>query len=121
MKTVYIVDNMPMPKNQLDLYNSLRIKAGKNIVMPMATVVPDDCDGKDIINGAFSPQAYETRIQKEREQRYKNRIEELIRRKYSVSDEIAILRQQHLKTKEYSDWDNYVEECKLQAKVEFGL
>ena len=47
---------------------------------------------------------------------YEERVVELIREKYSIDDEIAILRQKDTKQDEYQAWYDYCEECKAQAK-----
>ena len=47
---------------------------------------------------------------------YKDLVEKLIRQKYSVSDELALLRQQLDKPNEYESYYSFVEECKAQAK-----
>lgn len=47
---------------------------------------------------------------------YENLVELLIRQKYSVSDELALLRQKDSKKEEYEDYFAYVETCKSQAK-----
>lgn len=43
-------------------------------------------------------------------------INALIRRGYSVSDELAINRQRDVKTTEFQEYFNYCEECKVIAK-----
>ena len=48
-------------------------------------------------------------------------LERLIRRRYSVSAEIAILRQRDTKPAEFEEYNNYVEACKASAKTELGL
>lgn len=48
-------------------------------------------------------------------------LERLIRRRYSVSAEIAILRQRDTKPAEFEEYNNYVETCKASAKAELGL
>ena len=47
---------------------------------------------------------------------YNNLIVKLIREKYSVNDELAILRQQTTKPNEFKEYNEYVEECKTKAK-----
>ena len=47
---------------------------------------------------------------------YEERVVELIRERYSVDDEIAILRQKDTKQEEYQEWYDYCEACKAQAK-----
>ena len=47
---------------------------------------------------------------------YPNLVQELINEKYSVFDEIAILRQRNSKKAEFNAYNNYCEECKAKAK-----
>lgn len=47
---------------------------------------------------------------------YEEKVVELIRERYSIDDEIAILRQKDTKQDEYQAWYDYCEECKAQAK-----
>ena len=52
---------------------------------------------------------------------YVLRVEELVRERYSVSDELALLRQQEAKAEEFAAYNEYAEECKAQAHREvFG-
>ena len=47
---------------------------------------------------------------------YEEKVVELIREKYSIDDEIAILRQKDTKQEEYQAWYDFCESCKAQAK-----
>lgn len=47
---------------------------------------------------------------------YERLIEALIRDRYSVSDELAILRQQASKPDEFADYNAYAEQCKSIAR-----
>lgn len=47
---------------------------------------------------------------------YEEKVVELIRERYSIDDEIAILRQKDTKQDEYRAWYDYCESCKAQAK-----
>jgi len=47
---------------------------------------------------------------------YGNVVEELIRQRYSTSQELAILRQKDAKPEEYIEYYAYCEECKVEAK-----
>lgn len=47
---------------------------------------------------------------------YELRVETLIRRRYTVSDELAILRQRDTKPEEFQDYFLYCEQCKDEAK-----
>lgn len=52
---------------------------------------------------------------------YALRVGELVREKYSVSDELALLRQRDEKPEEFAAYNAYAEECKEQAHREvFG-
>lgn len=48
---------------------------------------------------------------------YEERVVELIRQRYSIDDEIAILRQKETKADEYAAWYAYCEQCKAEAKT----
>ncbi|MDU1893027.1 MAG: hypothetical protein E6767_20310 [Dysgonomonas sp.] len=47
---------------------------------------------------------------------YSGRIIALVRAKYSIDDELAILRQRDTKPEEFKEYDGFVEECKVRAK-----
>ena len=51
---------------------------------------------------------------------YSKRVERLIRERYTVSDEISILRQKDEKPEEYAAYYAYAEECKREARAECG-
>lgn len=80
----------------------------------------------DIVDGKynFNVAKFNTRITVEKETvnnlEYKATIDKLIRQRYSVSDEIAILRQRDSKPEEYAEYNAYCEECKAQAKSELA-
>ncbi|MGN0804069.1 MAG: hypothetical protein ACI4MS_01670 [Candidatus Coproplasma sp.] len=50
--------------------------------------------------------------------RYENLVESKIRAKYTLSQELAILRQRDTKPTEYQAYFNYCEQCKAEAKAE---
>lgn len=52
------------------------------------------------------------------EEQYKIRIVELIREKYSVDDELAILRQRDNKIEEFNEYNQFVESVKVIAHNE---
>lgn len=52
---------------------------------------------------------------------YEQVVENLIRRKYSVSAELAILRQRDSKQSEFTAYNAYAEECKRKAKEILNL
>lgn len=49
---------------------------------------------------------------------YEQEVERLIRKHYTVSQELAILRQQTVKAEEYTTYFNYCEQCKDDAYFE---
>lgn len=49
---------------------------------------------------------------------YEERVEELIREKYSLNQELAIQRQRETKAEEFNAYYEYCEECKTKAKTE---
>ena len=51
---------------------------------------------------------------------YENYVNALIREKYTVSQELAILRQKDSKPEEYNAYNAYCEECKAEAKVRYN-
>ena len=52
------------------------------------------------------------------EEDYGNQVNDLIRRRYSLSEELAILRQKDEKPDEYRIYFAFCEECKANAKRE---
>ena len=47
---------------------------------------------------------------------YEEKVEQMIRKKYSVSDELAILRQRDTKKDEFDQYFAFCEACKSEAK-----
>lgn len=47
---------------------------------------------------------------------YEQLIIDAIRQKYSINQELAILRQRDTKPDEYEEYNNYVEQCKANVK-----
>lgn len=47
---------------------------------------------------------------------YEERVVQLIREKYDVNQELAILRQRDSKPEEFAEYNAYCEECKSKAK-----
>lgn len=48
---------------------------------------------------------------------YKDIVIDLIREKYCVNDEIAIIRQKETKADEFAEYNTFVEDCKCIARV----
>ena len=52
---------------------------------------------------------------------YEQRVQQSIRERYSVDDELAILRQRDTKPDEFAAYYEYAEQCKAQAKKQIQL
>lgn len=52
---------------------------------------------------------------------YGELVEQLIRKKYTVGAELAILRQQNTKFGEFVEYNEYAEQCKAKAKEILGM
>ena len=80
-----------------------------------------DCQSSDFNEDlTFSIEKYNARKQKENEVKYEDLIVSKIRQKYSVNQELAILRQRDTKPIEYQEYFDYVEQCKSEAKSQFN-
>ncbi len=81
--------------------------------------VYSDCQASDFNEDlTFNVEKYNVRKQKENNDEYENKIVSLIRQKYNVNHELAILRQRDTKQLEYQEYYDYVEHCKKQVKNE---
>lgn len=49
---------------------------------------------------------------------YEERVQDLIRRRYTLSDELALHRQRESKVEEFNEYYAYCEQCKAQARKE---
>ena len=50
--------------------------------------------------------------------RYEQEVNYRIRKRYSLSREMAILRQRDTKPEEFAEYNAYAEQCKVEAKIE---
>lgn len=48
-------------------------------------------------------------------------VDKKIRQRYSISSELAILRQRDTKPEEFAKYNAYAEACKVEAKAELGM
>lgn len=64
----------------------------------------------------FNIEKYNARKKLEGEAKYEDLIVSKIRERYSINQELAILRQRDSKPIEYQEYYNYVEKCKAEAK-----
>ena len=77
-----------------------------------------DCQSSDFNNDlTFSIEKYNARKQVLANEEYENKIVALIRKKYNVNQELAILRQRDTKPLEYQEYYDYVERCKAEVKL----
>lgn len=51
---------------------------------------------------------------------YKAAVEHLIRERYTVADELGILRQRDTKPQEFAEYNAFAEQCKAQAKAQLA-
>ena len=81
--------------------------------------VYSDCQASDFDEDlTFSIEKYNVRKQKQDNDEYENKVVALIRQKYNVNQELAILRQRDTKPEEFAEYNEYVEKCKEQVKNE---
>lgn len=73
----------------------------------MATRTAETLKAEEAAKAALTPQ-----------KKYEAMVEELIRQKYTSSQEFAILRQRDYKPDEFNAYWEYAEKCKVQAKAE---
>lgn len=78
-----------------------------------------DCVASDFNQDlSFSIDKYKSRKETEAKIEYENKIVALIRKKYNINQELAILRQRDTKPLEFEEYNAYVEQCKKQIKNE---
>ena len=79
--------------------------------------VYSDCQSSDFNdNLTFNVEKYNVRKQALANEEYENKIVALIRKKYNINQELAILRQREVKPEEFAEYNEYVEQCKKQVK-----
>jgi hypothetical protein len=77
-----------------------------------------DCVASDFNQDlSFSIDKYKSRKETEAKIDYETKIVSLIRKKYSINQELAILRQRDTKPTEFEEYNEYVEQCKRQVKL----
>ena len=76
-----------------------------------------DCINTDFNEDlTFSVEKYNARKAIENEKLYVDNIVAKIRLRYSINDELAILRQATTKPEEFAEYNAYVEQCKAEVK-----
>ena len=76
-----------------------------------------DKDGEPTITIPDTPQLTD----EERQAQYEDYVNQLIREKYTLSQELAILRQRDSKPEEYNAYNAYCEMCKIEAKAKYQI
>ena len=74
-----------------------------------------DVNGVPTLVARPAPTAEETQAA------YENYVNSLIREKYTLSQELAILRQKDTKPEEYNAYNAYCEMCKIEAKAKYQI
>lgn len=54
-------------------------------------------------------------------QHYPKLVTEKIRERYTIDEELAILRQRDEKPEEFAAYNAYAEQCKAEARAELGI
>ena len=66
-------------------------------------------------------QVYIPYTESELQVQYENAVNAAIREKYTLSQELAILRQRDTKPEEYNAYNAYCEMCKIEAKAKYQI
>ena len=75
-----------------------------------------DCSYKDFDGFEFNVEKYNARKKQENTISYEQLVVSKIRERYTIDQELAILRQRDTKPEEFSAYNTYVEQCKTEAK-----
>ena len=73
------------------------------------------------VNGVPTLVARPAPTAEETQKAYENAVNAAIREKYTLSQELAILRQRDTKPEEYAAYNEYCETCKAQAKAKYNI
>ena len=52
---------------------------------------------------------------------YADLVTKKVRKKYSLSDELAVMRQRDTKPEEFAEYNAFVETCKAEARADLGM
>ena len=94
MRVLY--NGIEIPREQFDLYKKVGFDSNGDLLVEPKT---------------------EADIKKD----YEDAVVKMIRQRYSLDQELAILRQRDSKPQEFYEYNNYVELCKAEAKAKFNL
>lgn len=97
----------------------IRRKNNKDSVFSKCGMLPHETleDFEELTKEAYEAEQNANKLNEE----YSNLVEQKVRAKYSVSAELAILRQRDTKQEEFDAYNAYVEQCKQEAKSELGI
>lgn len=101
----------------------LNVENGEFETIEYSGAFPDEYDWLIYENGTLTPCFYKytkEELEKQKKKAYPILVEQYIREKYSLSDELAILRQRDTKPEEFEAYNIYAEQCKLRAKEEIS-
>lgn len=73
------------------------------------------------VNGVPTLVARPALTEEEKQAAYEEHVNTLIREKYTLSQELAILRQRDTKPEEYNAYNAYCEMCKIEAKAKYQI
>lgn len=77
-----------------------------------------DCSFEDFDGFEFNLEKYNARKKQENTVSYEQLVISKIRERYTIDQELAILRQRDIKPTEFAEYNSYVEQCKTDAKEE---
>lgn len=114
--------NIVFPRNKMG--NTNRVYTDEELSQPPYNYTKveiddkySDCQASDFNDDlSFNVDKYNARKQKQDNDEYENKIVALIRKKYNVNQELALLRQRYAKPEEFAEYNEYVEQCKKQVK-----
>ena len=99
---LYIKDNIVKLRNEIVI-----VRNGRQVINP-----PEEIIFSDGWHEFVAPEAEPYKPT------YEERVEQLIRERYSLNQELAIQRQRDTKVEEFNAYYEYCEECKTKAKEE---
>ena len=80
----------------------------------------EKCELSDFDSNGFNVELYNKRKESEKSKIYEYLVVSKIREKYSIDQELAILRQRDAKPDEFTEYNSYVEQCKAEVKEELN-
>ena len=103
MSKLYIKDGVILPKHKIK---------GTKEVNGKKFIVYNPNEETMLADGWIEYKPQVETITPNQEEQYKQRIVNLVRERYSVDDELAILRQRDSKVEEFAEYNSFVENCK---------